>query len=300
MRNKLKTRHILAFVLLCILIGVGLLFLHTQRRTSHSVPPEQEPKVTAPQEVMPGGRIPAEPPQGTLDGKSPTEVSVDTFPVSPPPAQLLPSQLPPTMPAASQLPSKAEQEEEWLQQEKERIENLTAGMDAFTAAKYLYDNHYSTNTEPYIRKFAAQALTEKPNDFDTLLLWPNLLPYKRNSYNPEREAGYRKLLEMAPNSVSVLVGLGEAIYWGQPEEAIEHLEKAKRQDLGLANYYLGFADQRAGDYDKASKKCQRQTGLHKRIATALNLASPTSHPFIARFRPRRNILERTAPSGMSL
>ena len=253
MRNQLNTRHLLAFVVLCLLLGACLLFIHTWRRTSPHAPPEQGPKVTAPQEAMQGGRIPAEPPQGTLDGKRPTEVSVNPFPVSPPPAQLLPSQLPPTMPAASQLPSEAEQKKEWLRQEEERIENLTAGMDAFTAAKFIYELNRGREGRyaPYIRELTAQALAENPNDFDTILLWTRLQPRKSYAHNPERETGYRKLLEMDPNSVSALVGLGAAIYWVQPEEAIEHLEKAKLQNPSLANAYLGFAYQRVGDYDKA-------------------------------------------------
>lgn len=252
MFNQLRTRHILAFVVFCVLLSVGLLFIHTRRRTSHSVPPEQESKVTITQEVTSAKGIPAGgPSQGTLDGQRPTEVGVKRLPVSAPPSPLSPSQLPPRMPAASQLPSEAEQEKAWQQQEGEWIKNLTAGMDAFTAAKYLYDNHYRAKTEPYIRRFAAQALAENPNHFDTLLLWTDLLPRKSYAYNPEQEAGYRKLLEMDPNSVSALVGLADAMYWVQPEEAIEHLEKAKLQDPGLANAYLGFAYQRVGDYDKA-------------------------------------------------
>ena len=252
MRNQLNTRHILAFVLLCIFFGVGILFIQTRRRTSPSVPSEQVSKVSAPQEATPAEGVPAEgPPQEALSVQNPVEIGVKRLSVSPPPGQLSPSQFPPPMPPASQLPSEAEQKKEWLRQEEERIEALTAGMDAFTAAKYLYDNHYGANTEPYIRRFAAQALSENPNDFDTLLLYTNLLPYKRNAHNPEREAGFRKLLEINPNSLSALVGLAETIYWFQPEEAIEHLEKAKQQDPGLANAYLGFAYQRIGNYDKA-------------------------------------------------
>ncbi len=252
MRNQLNTRHILAFVLLCIFLGVGILFIQTRRRTSPSVQSEQASKVSAPQETTPAEGIPAEgPPQGALSVQNPVEIGVKRLSVSPPPGQLSPSQFPPPMPPASQLPSEAEQKKEWLRQEEERIEALTAGMDAFTAAKYLYDNHYGANTEPYIRRFAAQALSENPNDFDTLLLWVRLQPSKSYAHNPEREAGFRKLLEIDPNSLSALVGLGAAIYWVQPEEAISYLEKAKQQDPNLANYYLGFAYQRAGDYDKA-------------------------------------------------
>lgn len=253
MRNQLNTRHIVAFVLLCIFLGVGILSIHTQRRTSPPVPPEQGPEVPAPQETTSGGRIPTEPPQGTLDEQRPTAVSVNRLPVSPPPSPLPLSQIPSTMPPASQLPSEAEQKKDWLRREEERIENLTAGMDALTAARFLYKLNRGRvgRYAPYIRELTAQALTENPNDFDTILLWTRLQPRKSYAHNPEQEVGYRKLLEIDPNSVSALVGLADAIYWVQPEEAIEHLEKAKLQDPGLANAYLGFAYQRVGNYDKA-------------------------------------------------
>lgn len=246
MLNQLKNQHMLVFAVLCLLLGAVLLFIHRQRSASPPLPPEPVAKALGLPKTNPSGRIPVEgPSQG---GFNKQEVHVNSLPVS-----LQPSQLPPSLPAASQLPSETEQAKAWLQQEEERVENLTAGMDAFTAAKFLYElnggreGHYT----PYIRELTVQALAENPNDFDTILLWTRLQPYQSYAHNPEREAGYRKLLEMEPTSLAALVGLGESIYWVQPEEAVQHLEKAKLKDPGLANAYLAFAYQRLGDYDKA-------------------------------------------------
>lgn len=251
MLNQLKNRHMLAFAVLCLLLGAVLLFIHRQRSASTPLPPEPMAKAIGLQKTNPAGRIPVEgPSQGAFNKQG---VHVNSLPVSLPSSQLAPSQLPPSLPAASQLPSETEQGKAWLQQEAARVENLTAGMDAFTAAKFLYELNGGREGRYtlYIRELTAQALAENPNDFDTILLWTRLQPYQSYAHNPEREAGYRKLLEMEPTSLVALVGLGESIYWVQPEEAVQHLEKAKLKDPGLANAYLAFAYQRLGDYDKA-------------------------------------------------
>lgn len=246
MLNQLKNRHMLAFAVLCLFLGAALLFIHRQRSASTPLPPEPVAKAPGLQKTNPAGRIPVEgPSQGAFNKQG---VYVNSLPVS-----LPSSQLPPSLPAASQLPSETEQAKAWLQQEEERVENLTAGMDAFTAAKFLYELNRGREGRytPYIRELTVQALAENPNDFDTILLWIRLQLYQSYAHNPEREAGYRKLLEMEPTSLAALVGLGESIYWVQPEEAVQHLEKAKLKDPGLANAYLAFAYQRLGDYDKA-------------------------------------------------
>ena len=96
-------------------------------------------------------------------------------------------------------------------------EVLVEGMDMLSAAKYLVKLGHESAADEYIER----AVTENPGDFDALLL-----KTQRTEDNTEREAGYRYLLEMAPDSVEVLYGLGGVLKDHNPEEAIVHLQKA--------------------------------------------------------------------------
>ena len=126
---------------------------------------------------------------------------------------------------------------------REEVDILVEGLDALSAAKFLKTlGGYAA----YAREYADKALAENPDDFETLLVWTKL-----RVDDEEREYGYRRLLEMAPNSITVLTGLGCLLANDAPEEAIEHLEKANSLDATAGLYELGWAYQRVGEYDKA-------------------------------------------------
>ena len=126
---------------------------------------------------------------------------------------------------------------------REEVDILADGLDDLRAAKFLKAlGGYAA----YAREYADKALAENPDDFETLLLWTKL-----RVDDEEREYGYRRLLEMAPNSITVLTGLGCLLANDAPEEAIKHLEKANSLDATAGLYELGWAYQRVGEYDKA-------------------------------------------------
>lgn len=94
---------------------------------------------------------------------------------------------------------------------------LVEGMDTLSAAKYLVEFGHDTAAQVYIER----AVAEKPGDFDALLF-----KTQQTVDAKVREAGYRLLFEMCPDSVDVLVGLGSVLSYHQPEEAIVYLQKA--------------------------------------------------------------------------
>ena len=128
------------------------------------------------------------------------------------------------------------------------VDILTEGMSALDAAKVLavklgYDE---------ARPFAQVALEANPDDFHTLLLWTTL------QYEPDDEAsrkravaGYRRLLEMNPNSARVTHDLGRILFRADEFEESVHLLKTVAQlnaryresaFLRLAMSYYGVGD----------------------------------------------------------
>ena len=91
-------------------------------------------------------------------------------------------------------------------------------------------------------------MAENPGDFDALLF-----KTQRTIDDQEREAGYRQLYEMNPDSVDVLVGLGERLSYHHPEEAIVHLQKAVALSPKHANalFYLSTSYEATGQLTKA-------------------------------------------------
>lgn len=126
---------------------------------------------------------------------------------------------------------------------REEVDILVEGLDTLSAAKFL---KALGGYGKYASEYADKALAENPDDFETLLVWTKL-----RFDDEEREYGYRRLLEMDPNSITVLTGLGSLLANDAPEEAIEHLEKANSLDPAAGLYQLGRAYQRVGEYDKA-------------------------------------------------
>ena len=128
---------------------------------------------------------------------------------------------------------------------REEVDILVEGLDALRAAKFLKAlGGYS----PYAREYADKALAENPDDFETLLVWTQ---FRNSDEQTEEIAGYRRLLEMNPNSIPALVGLGRRLARNEPEEAIEVLERANKLDSSAGLYHLGISYQSVGEYDKA-------------------------------------------------
>jgi len=131
---------------------------------------------------------------------------------------------------------------------REVIAIMVEGMDAFSAAEYLKER----SLYEHALEYAEKALAENPDSFETLLLRTQLLPPERDD---EREAGFRRLLEMNPNSVEALVGLGTTIQHNHPLESISYLKKAIEIDpsynRGVAYVDLGWSYEKLGRYDEA-------------------------------------------------
>ena len=137
--------------------------------------------------------------------------------------------------------------------EERVLEILTEGMDTLSAAKYLetLHGHYGDYRE-VVGEYAARAVAENPGDFDALLF-----KTQRTEDNTEREAGYRYLLEMDPDSVEVLYGLGKVLKSSQPGEAIIHLQKA-----------VAFSPEHPDAYTQLSKSYRATGQLTEALAAA--------------------------------
>ena len=135
---------------------------------------------------------------------------------------------------------------------REEVDILADGLDALSAAKFLKAlGGYAA----YAREYADKALAENPDDFETLLVWTQ---FRNSDEQTEEIAGYRRLLEMNPNSIPALVGLGRRLARSAPEEAIEVLERANKLDSSAGLYHLGISYQSVGKYDKALTVLQKE------------------------------------------
>ena len=135
---------------------------------------------------------------------------------------------------------------------REEVDILADGLDALSAAKFLKAlGGYAA----YAREYADKALAENPDDFETLLFWTQ---FRNSDEQTEEIAGYRRLLEMNPNSIPALVGLGRRLARNAPEEAIEVLERANKLDSSAGLYHLGISYQSVGEYDKALTVLQKE------------------------------------------
>lgn len=234
-----------------LLIGCGLLAIAGYKWLSNSQP-------TAPKKMSIGTSHPRE--QATDKGDRSSE-SARTAPVRKPPvatrSRYAPQDLgPPEIPAEkrqriSELYDRHSPDRDNVNRDadwatagppREEVDILAEGLDTLSAAKFLK----ALGHGKYASEYADKALAENPDDFETLLVWTKL-----RFDDEEREYGYRRLLEMDPNSITVLTGLGSLLANDAPEEAIEHLEKANSLDPTAGLYQLGRAYQRVGEYDKA-------------------------------------------------
>lgn len=131
------------------------------------------------------------------------------------------------------------------------LEVISESMSPLHAAKYLGAIGSSLYADK-ARELAQVALDANPDDFHTLLLWTTL------QYEPDDEAsrkravaGYRRLLEMKPNSARVRYDLGNLLSdYQEFEESIRLLETSAQLDprfsegafLRMARKYYFFGD----------------------------------------------------------
>ena len=102
------------------------------------------------------------------------------------------------------------------------VEILTEGMSALDAAKYIKVAREGALYLKYAREFAECALSDNPDDFQTLLVWTELQP----AGTEEKVKGYKRLLEMNPNFVRALVGLATNLDQTYQDKKVRLLEKA--------------------------------------------------------------------------
>ena len=136
------------------------------------------------------------------------------------------------------------------------VDILTEGMSALDAAKVLAMKLGYNEARP----FAQVALDTNPDDFHTLLLWTTLqfdpVPesyLEEKAWRERAVAGYRRLLEMNPNSARVTHDLGRILSRADEfEESVHLLKKAAQLDtryqesafLRIAMSYYGVGDKK--------------------------------------------------------
>jgi len=98
------------------------------------------------------------------------------------------------------------------------------------------------------RDYAKSVLAEDPQNVEARL---ELARYMYRLEAPEAAiAEYRAILDIDPHSVRAMTGLGAALHYNHPEEAIAVLKKALA--LGSpGDYNIGLAYERLGDYKNA-------------------------------------------------
>jgi tetratricopeptide (TPR) repeat protein len=130
----------------------------------------------------------------------------------------------------------------------EEIAIETEGMDTLSAARHLRE----FGVFEYALEYAERTVAENPESFDAVLLWAQLLHPRQ--HKEVKEIAFRLGLEMNPDSIEVLVGLGQTLSRGsQPWEAIPYLEEAIQRDssVGHAYYALAGSYEKSGLYDEA-------------------------------------------------
>ena len=153
--------------------------------------------------------------------------------------------------------------------EAERImrsaEFQTHGMSRLNATKFIATFHSARYREPRLA-FAQQALDENPNDFHTLHVWTSVRPSGDTfGDSPLKLSGYRRLLEMKPDSARVLAEYALYLPRSETAEKIRVLEKSAQLDPtldeGATFYWLARAYYDAGELEKAVEALERRLGL---------------------------------------
>ena len=141
---------------------------------------------------------------------------------------------------------------------------LVEGMDVLSAAKYLVEVGHEGAAYEYMER----AVAENPGNFEALLLktyW--------TKDDTEKEAGYRNLLEMDPDSVEVLYRLGEVLNYNHPEESIVHLQKAisLSPKHSSALFQLSASYELIGQLDKALAAAEKSYEINPHFTTKLHI-----------------------------
>jgi len=151
----------------------------------------------------------------------------------------------------------------------EMIEVITEDMDTLTAARFLSETHLDT----WALRYAEMAVEENPNSYEANLVYAQTLPAYPREVEGEKIAAYYKTLEINPDTVDALVGLGSMIYRNRPSESLEYLQRAVELDSlhGIAFYQLGKTLERLGRYEEAQKAYRKGIELGLSGLAVVNL-----------------------------
>ena len=148
------------------------------------------------------------------------------------------------------------------QRERMRYNIIADDLSDLEMAQFIMLQGLSDNSVRYAAEYAQKALDQNPDDYHTLYVWAAV------QMNPvQRENGYRRLLEMNPNSAHVLVMLGRTLTsWHNPQsdidEGITYLKRSAAlspflydalafRSLGRAYLKLKANDTAIAFYDRA-------------------------------------------------
>lgn len=179
----------------------------------------------------------------------------------------------------------------------EEIAIETEGMDRLSAARYLRE----FGVFEYALEYAKRAVAENPESFEAVLLWAQLLHPQQ--HKEVKEIAFRLGLEMNPDSIEALVGLGQTLSRGtQPWEAIPYLEEAIQRDpsVGHAYYALAGSYEKSGLYDEALDAYTKtyeltQDPVALRHIQAIEAGNPIFKPI--QRESQKPLLEETTPEG---
>jgi len=176
------------------------------------------------------------------------------------------------------------------QRDQISVEVFTEGLVPLDAAKYLSKAGGLIGRKACLQ-FAQQALEANPDDFHTLLVWTSV--QFRDASNPDAawarmEAGYRRLLEMNPNSAFILYRLGGTLGYVDYPEKVALLEKAIRlapeKDLGKG---AGSTNIRDGALQKLARNYFYHSEKEKSLETLNRLLTVTQSPNLRRLTQER-------------
>ena len=150
--------------------------------------------------------------------------------------------------------------------EEQRFDLLAGDMDIETTADFL-ETHQLYNSAILTRldaarafkylaslpghkkeavKYAERAITDNPRNLQARMYLAG-----RGTNDAAGAAAYRAILEIVPNYVPAMNGLGSRLHYDHPEEAIQILKKVNRQNPTRGDFSLGRAYERLGDYKTA-------------------------------------------------
>ncbi len=143
-------------------------------------------------------------------------------------------------------------------------------MDSYEAFIYIQESAGDAGRDNLILVYAKRVISEDPSSAEALEAGLYLARMLRAPH--EKETYLRGTLKYHPNSTLALYHLGSTILFEKPEEAIVYFKKTiplgriGESSLDVADYMLGIAYQRLGDYKSA--------WVHFKRAQALNSHDP--------------------------